>query len=204
MAKNDGDKPGLALLECEALLAQYESEEVGTLRWHIVKHGRTRHTGHESLHRFKDGNHWFHERPGQRCCRRWYYRECGASRVDQYTSDRASAGRAKGLHVCRHVRENVVGSRQRRKWFDGILAIAQHGIHFMQECRGTICRRYAQDVVLLQVTGGQRTQLVSQHRGETIQILILISRSAWASAPQDRAGLSPERRDSEHPAPSNV
>jgi hypothetical protein len=108
------------------------------------------------------------------------------------------------LHVCRHVRENVVGSRQRRKWFDGILAIAQHGIHFMQECRGTICRRYAQDVVLLQVTGGQRTQLVSQLRGETIQILILISRSAWASAPQDRAGLSPERRDSEHPAPSNV
>src|SRR5580698_1166128 len=116
MAKNDGDKPGLALLECEALLAQYESEEVGTLRWHIVKHGRTRHTGHESLHRFKDGNHWFHERPGQRCCRRWYYRECGASRVDQYTSDRASVGRAKAsnLGAAGHQAAGTARRRDRR------------------------------------------------------------------------------------------
>ena len=54
-------------LDAHFLSAKYfhENEEVGPLRRHIVKHGRLGHTGHEPLHRHKDGNHWVHERFGE-------------------------------------------------------------------------------------------------------------------------------------------
>jgi short chain dehydrogenase len=37
-------------------------EKVGPLRRNIFKHGRLGDNRNEPLHRFKDGNYWFHER----------------------------------------------------------------------------------------------------------------------------------------------
>ncbi len=48
---------GCAFSEREILLAWNEEEEVGPLRWRIVKHRRSRHIGNEPLYRVKDGNH---------------------------------------------------------------------------------------------------------------------------------------------------
>jgi hypothetical protein len=65
LAKDDGYELRLALFEREIFLASDEEEEVGTLRRHIVKYGGLSDTRHEPLYRYKDGNHWVHERFGE-------------------------------------------------------------------------------------------------------------------------------------------
>ena len=52
-------------LSVKIFLASDEEEEVGTLRRHIVKYGGLSDTRHEPLDRYKDGNHWVHERFGE-------------------------------------------------------------------------------------------------------------------------------------------
>ena len=65
MAKNNGNEPGLTLLEREIFLARNAKEKVGPLRRNIFKHGRPGNNRNEPLHRVKDGNCWFHERLGE-------------------------------------------------------------------------------------------------------------------------------------------
>jgi hypothetical protein len=69
-------------------LAIDEEEEVGPLRWHIVKYGGFGYTRHEPLHRYKDGNHRLHTRFGKRCCKRRHHRELGVAWPDEYTGNR--------------------------------------------------------------------------------------------------------------------
>ena len=65
MAKNNSNELGLALLEREIFLARNAKEKVGPLRRNLFKHGRPGDNGNEPLHRFKDGNYWFHARFGE-------------------------------------------------------------------------------------------------------------------------------------------
>ena len=51
------------------------------LRRNIVEHGWLGYNRHESLYRFKDGNHWIHEGFGERCCKRWYTANAVSSRL---------------------------------------------------------------------------------------------------------------------------
>lgn len=62
MAKDNSNEFGLTLLEREIFLARDAKEKVGPLRQNIFKHGGLGDNRNEPLHRFKDGNYWFHER----------------------------------------------------------------------------------------------------------------------------------------------
>jgi NAD(P)-dependent dehydrogenase (short-subunit alcohol dehydrogenase family) len=77
------------LLKREIFLADDEEEEVGTLRRNIVEYGGLGYTGYEPLYRYEDGDHRVHEGFGERCRKRWHYRELGIARPDEYTGNRA-------------------------------------------------------------------------------------------------------------------
>src|SRR6516225_2099423 len=47
----------------------------------------------------KDGNHWIHERLGERRCKRRNHRKCGVARSDEHPGNRPSIGRPKALDL---------------------------------------------------------------------------------------------------------
>ena len=99
VAEDSGYELRLTLFKREIFLAIDEEEEVGPLRRHIVKYGGFGYTRHESLHRYKDGNHRVHEGFGERCCKRRNYRELRIARSDEYTGNRGPIRRTKTRHL---------------------------------------------------------------------------------------------------------
>ena len=65
----------------------------------FVEHGWLGYTGHEPLHRYKDGNYGVHERLGERCCKRRHYCELSIARSYEHTGNLTTVGRTKTRHL---------------------------------------------------------------------------------------------------------